>query len=209
MGLFLLILQNKGMTIMQQDSQYFIECLRQDLEHKVGRTMKTPSDFNVLILEIQKVMKESPSISTLKRLWQYVPVASSRSMTTLNTLSRFLGYRDWPDYIENLMRSNRIESSFLSSNTLLASKLEPGDVVDCEWNPGRHVSMQYLGDNRFKVLTAEMSKLKEGFTLTAMIFSKGNPLFATEVMDGDTNLGNYIAGKESGLTTLRYIPAKN
>lgn len=193
---------------MQQDSQYFIDCLRQDLEHKVGRTMKTPSDFNVLILEIQKIMKGSPSLSTLKRLWQYVPVASSRSMTTLNTLSRFLGYQDWPDYIENLMRSNRIESSFLTSNTILASRLTPGDVVDCEWNPGRHVSMEYLGDNRFKVLCNEMSKLKEGFTLTAVIFSKGNPLFATEVMDGDTNLGNYIAGKESGLTSLRYIPAQ-
>ena len=197
------------MTIMQQYSQYFIECLRQGLELKVGRTMKTPSDFNVLILEIKKVMKESPSISTMKRLWGYVPIASSRSTTTLNLLSRFLGYRDWPDYIETLMRGNRIESSFLSSNTILASKLVPGDIVDCEWNPGRHVSMKYLGNNRFQVLTAEMSKLKEGFTLTAMIFSKGNPLFATEVMDGENNLGSYVGGKESGLTTLRYIPAKN
>ena len=112
------------MNIMQQYSQYFIECLRQDLELKVGRTMKTPSDFNVLILEIKKVMKESPSISTMKRLWGYVPIASSRSTTTLNLLSRFLGYRDWPDYIETLMGTELRARSYHPTLSLLPSSCQ-------------------------------------------------------------------------------------
>ncbi len=190
------------------DSQYYLECLRQDLEHKVGRTMKTPSDFNVLNLEIQKVMKDSPSTSTLKRLWAYVPDSTSRSMTTLNVLSRFLGYRDWQHYIENLMRSNRIESSFITSTTLLAANLVPGDIVECEWNPGRHLTMEFLGANRFRVVSARMAKLQVGYTFTAMIFSKGNAFFASDVMNGEIVLGNYVAAEKTGLTALRYIPVK-
>lgn len=190
------------------DSQYYLECLRQDLEHKVGRTMKTPSDFNVLNLEIQKVMKDSPSTSTLKRLWAYVPDSTSRSMTTLNVLSRFLGYRDWQHYIENLMRSNRIESSFITSTTLLAANLVPGDIVECEWNPGRHLTLEFLGANRFRVVSARMAKLQIGYTLTAMIFSKGNAFFASDVMNEDIVLGNYVAAEKTGLTALRYIPVK-
>lgn len=189
-----------------QDSQYYLECLRQDLEHKVGRTMKTPSDFNVLNLEIQRVMKDSPSTSTLKRLWAYVPDSTSRSMTTLNVLSRFLGYRDWQHYIENLMRSNRIESSFITSTTLLAANLVPGDIVECEWNPGRHLTMEFLGANRFRVVSARMSKLQVGYTFTSMIFSKGNAFFASDVMNGEIALGNYVAAEKTGLTALRYIP---
>lgn len=188
------------------DSQYYLECLRQDLEHKVGRTMKTPSDFNVLNLEIQKVMKDSPSTSTLKRLWAYVPDSTSRSMTTLNVLSRFLGYRDWQHYVENLMRSNRIESSFITSTTLLAANLIPGDIVECEWNPGRHLTMEFLGTNRFRVVSARMAKLQVGYTFMAMIFSKGNPFYASDVMNGDIVLGNYVAAEKTGLTALRYIP---
>lgn len=190
------------------DSQYYLECLRQDLEHKVGRTMRTPSDFNVLNLEIQKVMKDSPSTSTLKRLWAYVPDSTSRSMTTLNVLSRFLGYRDWQHYIETLMRSNRVESSFITSTTILAATLVEGDIVECEWNPGRFLALEFLGVNRFRVISARMSKLQEGYTFTAMIFSKGNPFYASDVMDGDTRLGNYAAAEKTGLTGLRYIPVK-
>lgn len=185
---------------------YCIECLRKDIEEKVGRTISTSSDFNFLFLEMKKELNEAPSISTLKRLWAYVSTNSGRSVSILNTISRFIGYKDWFDYKEKLMRENRVESTFLSTNTILSANLNKGDIIVCNWNPGRMMEAIYLGNNNFKTLKVENAKLPVGAIFTTLIFVKGLPFTASNVKHGDVSLGNYIAGEKNGLTLLELFP---
>ena len=79
--------------------QYYIECLRKDIEKEIGRSICTYSDFDFLSLRLRERIPDAPSVSTLKRLWAYVTNSSMRSRSTLNALARFLGHADWPSYI--------------------------------------------------------------------------------------------------------------
>lgn len=188
--------------------QYYIECLKKDVEEKVGRIIDTYSDFNYLYLELRKVISDSPSVSTLKRLWSYVPDSSTRSRRTLGSLARYLGFSDWNQYVESLMRSKRVESGFIDAKTLLSSALQPGDIIELEWNPGRHIEIEALGNNKFSVISSVNSKLKKGMVFTALMFSKGLPFMCTDVADGETVVASYVAGSKNGLTSVRLYPSE-
>lgn len=168
--------------------------------------MKTPVDFNALQVDIRKETKEAPSVSTLKRLWSYVASKSDRSMSTLNSLTRYLGYRDWTDYAESKLNVLNPESSFLSGNTLLTSDFNEGDKVECEWNPGRHVTFLYLGGNRFRVIENIKSKLGIGATGLISVFTLGIPLVITDLELDGKYIGNYMAGEKTGVTNIVYHP---
>lgn len=191
---------------LKSSQQYHIECLKQDLAKAVGRSIDTYTDFNYLSLQMKDKIKDAPSVSTLKRMWNYVADNSSRSRTTLNALARFLDYRDWSHYVEHLIRENRVESGFLDSRTILSQSLQPGDMIELGWNPDRKIKLIFLGDSRYEVLKSENATLKAGMTIGVAVLSKGLPLTCLDVKDGDENLGTYVAGSGNGLTFLRLIP---
>lgn len=189
--------------------QYQIECLKRDLANAVGRSIETYTDFNYLSLQIKEKINDTPSVSTLKRMWNYVSDNSSRSRTTLNTLARFLDFRDWTHYVEQLMRENRIESGFLDSNTIITDHLRPGDRIEMGWNPDRKIEVRLNEDGWYQVLTSQNSKLQVGMVFSTGIISKGLPLVCSEVKNGTNALGTYVAGSANGITFLRFIPVKN
>lgn len=188
--------------------QYYLECLKTDVAAKVGRNISSYSDFNFLYLELKKDIADAPSVSTLKRIWAYVSDNSTRSRSTLNSLSRFLGYGDWMEYVEHLMRERRVESGFLEAKTLLSSSVKCGDIIEVEWNPSRRLRVVSLGDNCYEVAESENSKLEPGMKFTTLMFSVGLPLMCVDVTDGDS-LNSYVAGSKSGVTALRFLPANS
>lgn len=186
--------------------QYYLECLKKDVEAKVGRSIDSYSDFNYLYLELKKVIADAPSVSTLKRLWAYVTDSSSRSRSTLNSLSRFLGFSDWTNYIENLMRGCRVESGFLVAKTIVSSSVCRGDIIEVEWSPDRRIQVVSLGENRFEVIRSDNAKLSKGMTFTTMMFSKGLPLMCVNIVSGEETYDSYVAGSKTGITALKFIP---
>ena len=186
---------------------YYIECLKKEVEAKVGRNIDTSSDFNFLYLELKKLINDSPSVSTLKRLWSYVPDNSTRSRGTLNSLSRYLGYAGWNSYVESLMRRQRVESEFIDARTLLSEDIRKDDIIEISWMPARYMRIIASGDNRYEVLESKNAKLTAGMTFTAMMFSKGLPLMCSDVRQGTQVIGSYVAGVKNGLTLLRLVPA--
>lgn len=189
-----------------KSQQFYIECLKQDISKAVNRSIDTYTDFNYLSLQMKEKMNDASSVSTLKRMWNYVSDNSQRSRTTLNILARFIDYRDWSDYVEHLMRENRVESHFIDARTIVSASLVPGDIIELEWNPDRRATLIYKGDSWFQVLKSENATIKGGMEVSAAVFSKGLPLACAEVKNGDENLGTYIAGSRNGLTSLRLVP---
>ena len=72
-------------------------------------------DFEKLSEEIFKITGVNLSVSTLKRFFGKVKYGSSPSVTTLNTLARFLGFEDWRDFEskEELQTESKSESKKL------------------------------------------------------------------------------------------------
>lgn len=67
----------------------------------------------------------SISLSTLKRLWGYVPYTSRPRLTTLNILSRYVGYRDFSAFCEALQ-----EEDIKPENLLITHKGNQLKIID-------------------------------------------------------------------------------
>ena len=189
---------------MAHDS-FNIECLKNDVEKKVGRSIKSPVDFNFLSNRIMTELNETLSASTLQRLWNYVSTQSSPRLSTLSLLSRFLGFSCWDSYVANLLRTSIIESDYITTQQIRAHDLSSGDVLRIGWRPDREIKIRYLGDYSFEVVATLNSKLNVGDRFIAMSFSIGNPLLITNLVQNGASPCSYTAGKRNGLNILEIL----
>lgn len=77
--------------------------LRKEIERILGRTPKTPKDFNALSQSVFEKTHEQVSASTLKRFWGYQRDAGNKPhKSTLDILARFVDYPDFTAFCDNL-----------------------------------------------------------------------------------------------------------
>ena len=168
-----------------------------DVERHMGRELKSPNDFQRLIDLLPK--DEKLSISTLKRLWQYVPNEHKTREATLNILSKLLGYKDWLDYC--MMHANLQESDFLTGiNT--QRDIASGTVLMLQWEPNRECLIKKTESGRFLVIEAKNTKLQVGDEFYTAWLEKSEPLLATQFTRNKESLPDYIAGRRNGLTSI-------
>ena len=177
-----------------EKKQEHIEALEQ-----FGQSMSSPADFARLCDELTVELGESLSMSTLKRVWGYVKGYATVRVSTLNTLARYVGCRDWKEFCESL--SDPDVSSFQLGDVVAISTLTVGDCVEVTWSPGRRIVAQYLGQGRMRVVENERSKLTEGTTFTCAGIVNGERLTLTQVeTKGSEQSLAYICGKRGGVT---------
>ena len=82
----------------QQD--YHISRLREAMEEKAGRQMRTPKDFDFLSESIFEALHQKVSATTLKRLWGYLAESSAPRISTLDILAQYVGYTDWDHFCQ-------------------------------------------------------------------------------------------------------------
>lgn len=87
--------KKKGIEMIDNYNPEDFERLKQEVETLVGRSVKTPKDFEFLSRQIEGYTNETISVSTLKRMWGYVASPCKPSKYNLNLLSRMIGYSDW------------------------------------------------------------------------------------------------------------------
>ena len=80
---------------MSEKHQTDIERLRISIETAIDRQIRTPKDFEYLATCIFNKLHQTISISTLKRLWGYVPSSTVPRELTLDLLAQFLDYDSW------------------------------------------------------------------------------------------------------------------
>ena len=70
-----------------------IALLRESIEESIGRTLRTPKDFDFLAESIFEKLHQRISPTTLKRLWGYLhDTSSSPRPSTLDLLAQFIDY---------------------------------------------------------------------------------------------------------------------
>ena len=82
-------------NIMRDNYQTDIERLRNSIETAIDRQILTPKDYEYLATCIFNKLHQTVSISTLKRLWGYVPSSTMPRESTLDLLAQFLDYDSW------------------------------------------------------------------------------------------------------------------
>ena len=84
----------------QEQQEKALAKLREQIEGVVERKMKTPKDFEFLSECIFEKFHERISPTTLKRIWGYLSDSTTPRTSTLDILSRFVGYANWKDFCE-------------------------------------------------------------------------------------------------------------
>ena len=175
------------------------------VEEKFARRLSTTTDYELLSMVIEREIGSVVSSSTLKRLWGYVNYSSFPRITTLDTLSRYVGYPDFKALCEWLKENGATVSSFFTTSVLLASSLEAGAAVRIGWAPNRVLNRKYLGDSKFEVISSQNTKLRTGDIFESAEFILGVPLFLGAVTRADGEVTPpYVAGKAEGLNLLEW-----
>ena len=190
------------MSIIRRDMPELAYLLT-EVETKYGRRIATTTDFESLSVVIEHQTGELISSSTLKRLWGYVSLNPTPRISTLDILSRFLGYRDFKGFCNDLRESKAYDSTFFSANFLAVSDLEQGAEVTIGWVPNRLVKLHYHGMFKFEVVSSENSQLKSGdvFELSEIIV--GYPLYISRILRDGEYTPAFVAGRQGGINTIR------
>ena len=179
-----------------------ITLLRQLVEESANHAIATSNDFIFLSGEIQGRLKETLSASTLKRLWGYVEGYASVRTSTLDILTRFVGFPDWETFESDYCEVECVQSSHrVVGKSLYAKDLNIGTQVGIAWNPNRRCTLKYLGDNLFEVTESTNAKLKAGERFLCQRFTLNQPLYV-EYLTKDGNTELFVMGNKGGLTKI-------
>ena len=181
-----------------------IKKLINETEKAFRRNLLTPVDFEALSDNVLMRLNIYLSKTTLMRLWGYIDDGVSPSKTTLNILSRYLGYDGWVDFVarhggvadtEDDMPSNPV----LSRRLRVADELVVGDRLRLVWHPERVCDLEYLGDMRFLVIGSVNTRLREGDTFEMNMVIEGEPLYIDNLCQANNPPIAYVCGKISGV----------
>ena len=178
-----------------------ISILRKRCEEVFGQSLQTHNAFISLVDSVGVALKEHLSESTLERLWGYsTRGADAVSLRTLDVLSRYTGASSWADFLKRLKEDSLRESEEFFADGIAASSLLPGAQVLLGWLPNRRITVKYLGENRFEVVSSENASLKPGDSFSCLRFQKGRPLYLDRFRRSCTHEeACYVAGERSGL----------
>ena len=179
--------------------------LKQQIEERLNRKMKTPNDFIFLSGVIWERTHETMSPTTLKRLWGYIDGADETRSSTLDILSRSLGFRDWDAFLKNIDKSSG--SDPVRTLHVRTDDLNIDDRLFVSWKPDRRCTFRYLGAAKFIVEQAENSKLKVGDTFNASLFILHEPAYLNDLVQGSNAPVPFVIGNRDGLCEIERIPA--
>lgn len=126
-------------------------------------------------------------------------------MLTLDSLSAYIGHKDYSSFLLWLKKSTHYNSSFFDAGQLVSSDLEQGDMVEIGWAPNRLLRLEYLGESTYHVLEAQNSKVEADDRFITGCFIKGQPLFLPFIERNGERTPPFVAGRNGGLSIVRKI----
>lgn len=174
-------------------SPYIIELLRE----KSGHEIRLSRDCELLTLDVESVTGEHIGVNTMKRLLGFIADERTPRTSTLDIIAHYLGYANWDAL--RLIDENCSNSAFDDRDEYLACYLEKGQQVIISYPPNRELTIENLGDNHFRVVESENSKLQKGDVLTLTHIVRHYPLLVSEVIRDGQSLGAFTAGKAQGI----------
>ena len=175
------------------------------LKKESGSELRLPSDCEVLSLDIEGKTGVHLGATTLKRLIGLAQDERTPHQSTLEVIARYLGFTNW----EQLMNIEDKGNSDFGTNgdELRADDMSAGMQVEVTYLPDRAVTFQYLGNRHFVVISGVNSKLSAGDEVEIFNFVLHHPLLVLNVWRNGMSLGQFTAGRVSGLSSIQVLPS--
>jgi hypothetical protein len=178
---------------------HVIQLLKRKSEHD----LRLPSDCEYLALDIESKTGVRIGSTTLKRLLGFAPDERTPHSSTLDAIARYLGYAHWDELSKIEDEGN---SDFdAHDDELRSADLQLGASVEITYLPDRRLVLQYLGDNHYRVIESQNSKLQEGDEVEILSFVLHHPLLVISVCRNGESLGQFMAGRISGLSSIKLL----
>lgn len=181
-----------------------IKTMRRLLLNGADCRAERTSDFYRIEAYIYEHTHEHLGLNTIKRFFGYGGELTTPRNATLDIISRALGYRNFDDYAEH-HNSTDNGSDIVLSPAVKSRDLNSGDKVRLCWHEGRDVTVEYLGNDTYRVLSSIASKLKPGDTFQAPFFAIGHTCMISNLVHGDSCFPLYEMGKQGGLTRAEVV----
>lgn len=95
---------------MKDNIDIFVTHLKEDIQKKLGQDILYGKDCQVLSDLIQKELNRQVSVSTLKRFFGIIQSPFNPSKYTLDTLSIYLKFKNWQDFINSFEANKHVFS---------------------------------------------------------------------------------------------------
>ncbi|MDE6271378.1 MAG: hypothetical protein K2M31_00020 [Muribaculaceae bacterium] len=185
----------------------------QRLKHRVAMTFKcnpkTPTDFDLLALDIFQRTGRTISVSTLKRIWRYVNVEHGTSYSSLTILSRYVGYNDWDVFVERSQEDGNSlsdTSGFGDNNIIACTILDIDTELQLNWLPDKSCRIQKIGQpDIFRIVLSSNIKLKPGDIGHINSLQIGTPLVISGCRRGSNSLGTYHGASTNGIDSITLV----
>jgi len=173
------------------------------LKRKSGSGLRLPSDCELLSLDIESKTGVRIGATTLKRLLGFAQDERQPHTSTLDAIAHYLGYAHWDELAKIEDQGN---SDFDSPDgEIRSADLQVGCELEITYLPDRWVVLSYLGNNRYRIQQSENSKLLVGDEVEILSFVLHHPLLVMQVWRSGQSLGQFTAGRISGLSSVRVI----
>lgn len=185
-----------------------VAALRNRVEERFGAPLRVHADFVALVAEIEMLLRQHISESTLERVWGYSTRGyETISLRTLNVLSQYGAECHWEAFCRLLQEEDDEESVLFDTTTILSSDLDCGDRLLIGWRPNRLCTIRHLGDGEFEAEQCENAKMRSGDRFSCERFMLGHPLTLNNFRQTPTDVDGqcYRVGSRHGLTTLKRL----
>ena len=178
-----------------------IATLRKAIEEAIGRQPQTPKDFDLFSKHIFARTSELISRNTLRRIWGRMADEREPRQSTLNILSRFIGYPTFEAFLRQdpTASAEQPSSLVLLRHLCVINGLTRGDRLRLMWHPDRVCDVEYNGNQHFRVVNAVNTKLSVGDTFFCSLIIEGQPLYLNQLQHEKTPPAVYICGKQGGV----------
>ena len=179
-----------------------IPILKSRIEQKFGEPISHTYQCSALQEKILEETGEWLGLSTLKRLFGLVSNSHMPRLSTLNIMSRYLGYENYSEFeLENGVEE--LVSEFTEIESIETENLKAGEIVSLRYNPDRRITMKYTGEGWFVIVSSYGSKLMKGDRLRVSQFVKNFQFFVSDVKRDGQSLGSYVGAKQGGIVSLK------
>lgn len=182
-----------------------IAALKKVVEKHFGHPIESRADFSLLTMEIERITHEHLAENTLRRLWGRMTGYNTVFTSTLDVLSRYVGFEHWSSFCISLCEKPGESGIVASGNCIRAEELKVGDLIRIGWLPDRVCIVEYVGGRTFKAVDARNSTLQVGDTFECSVMLKNYPLFVDNLVHGGEVCQRYSMGLTNGLTTLEKL----
>ena len=167
---------------MEKQEKTYLEYLKQLICEATDRQMNCASDFVFLQAFVFERTHEHLGLNTLKRIWNYGNTPTVPRLYTLDVLSKVVGYGSFEGLKEYYGQECTDASDKVLGKVVRSMELQPGDRVSIAWQPGRTMLAEFLGNNTYRILKSERTKLQPGTTFQTSFFAVGHPLLLSNLI---------------------------